>query len=102
VSNVGHRPGRFGDTDLRYQEQGDSYHCPEDRTLCFLSQSDAPHRRMDHAPAACRICALREQCTTSRRGRPISRTLAEPSLDRFQGYRATEPYAKARRKRTVR
>jgi transposase len=102
LSNVGHRPGRFRVTDFRYQEQDDTYHCPGDQTLRFLSQSDATHRRIYQAPAAaCRACAWREQCTTSRRGRRISRSLDETSLDRVRGYRATEPYAKAMRKRKV-
>ena len=68
----------------------------------FLSQSDATHRRIYQAPAAdCKACALRERCTTSRRGRRVSRSLDEPYLDRVRGYHATAPYAKAMRKRKV-
>src|SRR5262249_48249135 len=51
--------------------------------------------------AACTTCMLRERCTTSRRGRRISRSLDEAYLDRVRGYHLTEPYAKAMRKRRV-
>ena len=70
--------------------------------LRFLSQSEATHRRIYQAPAAaCKTCGLREQCTTSPRGRRISRSLDEASLDRVRGYHTTEAYAKAMRKRQV-
>ena len=75
---------------------------PRRRVLRFLSQSDATHRRIYQAPAAaCATCALRAQCTTSQRGRRISRSLDEAYLDRVRGYHTTEPYAKAMRKRQV-
>jgi hypothetical protein len=70
--------------------------------LLFLSQSEATHRRIYQAvPRHCRACALRERCTTSPRGRRISRHLDEEYLERVRGYHATEPYAKAMRKRKV-
>jgi hypothetical protein len=70
--------------------------------LRFLSHSDATHRRIYQAPAAaCAACALRSQCTTSRRGRRISRSLDEAYLDRVRGYHTTAAYAKAMRKRQV-
>jgi transposase len=102
LSAVGQRAGRFGDQDFRYDAAADVYHCPGSQALRFLSQSDATHRRIYQAPAAaCTTCALREQCTTSPRGRRISRNLDEPYLDRVRGYHTTEPYAKAMRKRKV-
>ena len=59
-------------------------------------------RRIYEAPAAaCAACALRPQCTTSQRGRRVGRSLDEAYLDRVRGYHATEPYAKAMRKRQV-
>ena len=102
LSNVGQRVGIFGDQDFRYDAETDVYHCPGGQALRFLSQSDATHRRMYQAPAAaCKTCALREQCTTSPRGRRVSRNLDEPYVDRVRGYHTTEPYAKAMRKRQV-
>ena len=75
---------------------------PADKVLRFLSQCDATHRRIYQATAAdCKACALRAQCTTSQRGRRISRDLDETYLDRVRGYHETEAYAKAMRKRKV-
>ena len=102
LADIGQRAGIFGDQDFRYDAEADVYHCPGDAVLRFLSQSDATHRRIYQAPAAaCKTCALRERCTTSPRGRRVSRNLDEPYLDRVRGYHTTEPYAKAMRKRQV-
>jgi transposase len=102
LSEVGHRAGVFGGPDFQYAPIADVYHCPGEQELRFLSQSDATHRRIYQARAAdCNACALRERCTTSSRGRRISRSLDEASLDRVRGYHETEDYAKAMRKRKV-
>ena len=78
------------------------YHCPGDKVLRFLSQSDATHRRIYQATATdCKVCALRARCTTSPRGRRISRDLDETFRDRVRNYHQTEAYAKAMRKRKV-
>src|SRR4051812_20458070 len=102
LSEVGQRPGAFGEQDFVYDAATDTYHCPGGQTLRFLSQSEATHRRTYQAPAAaCSACALRAQCTTSRRGRRVSRSLDEAYLDRVRGYHTTEAYKKAMRKRQV-
>jgi transposase len=102
LSEVGQRAGVFGEQDFRYDPIADIYHCPGAKVLHFLSQSDATHRRIYQARAAdCDGCPLREHCTSSPRGRRISRSLDEASLDRVRGYHETEAYAKAMRKRTV-
>jgi transposase len=102
MSAAGQRAGMFGEQDFTYDAAQDAYHCPGGTVLCFLSQSDATRRRIYQAPAsACVACLLRAQCTTSPRGRRVSRSLDEPYLDRVRGYHATEPYAKAMRKRQV-
>jgi len=102
LSEVGQRTDLFGDQDFRYDPAADVYRCPGEKVLRFLSQSDATHRRIYQASAAdCRACALRARCTTSPRGRRFSRHLDETYLDRVRGYHATEPYAKAMRKRKV-
>ncbi len=102
LSAAGRRPGLFGEQDFRYDPAADSYHCPSGERLRFLSQSNATQRRIYQAPAsACAACALRAQCTTSSRGRRVSRTRDEASLERVRGYHSTEPYAKAMRKRQV-
>ncbi len=72
------------------------------KVLRFLSQSDVTPRRISQALAAdCNGCLLREQCTTSSRGRRVSRNLDEAYLDRVRGYHETESYARAMWKRKV-
>jgi hypothetical protein len=102
LSEVGRRPGLFRDTDFLYAPAADTYRCPGQETLRFISQCARTHRRVYEAPAAaCATCSLRTKCTTSRRGRRIGRSLDEASLDRVRGHHATEAYAKAMRKRKV-
>jgi hypothetical protein len=70
--------------------------------LRFLTHCQTTQRRIYAAPAAaCAACALRSQCTTAKRGRRIGRHPNEEDIDRVRGYHATEPYAKAMRKRQV-
>jgi len=102
LSKVGQRAGRFGDADFTYDAAHDVYQCPEQAQLTFLSQCDRTHRRIYQAPAAiCHACVRRAECTTSDRGRRISRSVDEATFDRVRGYQETEPYAKALRKRQV-
>jgi transposase len=100
LSEVGHRAGVFSEQDFRYDPIADVYHCPGEKEVRFLSHSEATHRRIYQAPAAgCRVCSLRERCTSSPRGRRISRSLDQDALDRVRGHHATKAYAKAMRKR---
>ncbi len=102
LSEVGQRAGVFGEQEFRYDPVGDSYRCPGEHELRFLSQCDATHRRIYQAAAAdCAACPLRARCTTSPRGRRVSRSLNEESLERVRSYHATEDYAKSMRKRKV-
>ena len=102
LSAAGQRAGMFGERDFVYNRTTDTYCCPGNATLHFLSQCETTRRRVYEAPAAvCAICALKHQCTTSRRGRRVGRSLEADALDRVRAYHATEPYAKAMRKRQV-
>lgn len=91
LSAAGHRPGRVAEQDVRSDAAADLYVCPGEQMLRFLSQSDVTHRRIDLA-AACAPCALRGCCTSSPRGRRISRSLDEGDLDRIRSDHATESY----------
>jgi len=102
LSAAGQHLGLFSEQDFRFDPAADVYHCPGEKVLRFLSQSDATHRRIYQARAVdCKTCALRERCTSSPRGRRISRSLDEAFLDRVRAYHETETYAKAMRKRKV-
>ena len=102
LSTGGHRTGQLPDTDFRYDATTDTCRCPSGQTLRLLSECSRTHRRIYQASAAdCASCALREQCTTSPRGRRISRSMDEDALNRVRGYHQTETYAKAMNKRKV-
>lgn len=102
LSEAGHRPGSFTDADFAYDAAADAYRCPGEATLRFLSECSRTRRRIYQAPAAdCNGCSLREQCTSSSRGRRVSRRLEEDALDRVRAHHATDSYAKAMRKRKI-
>jgi hypothetical protein len=102
LSAVGQRAGMVGEPDVVSDAVADSYRCPGGQTLRFLSHCQTTQRRIYAAPTApCGACALRSQCTTSQRGRRISRQRDEAYVERVRIYHATEPYAKAMRKRQV-
>ena len=102
LSEVGHRTGQLRDTEFVDNPATDTCRCPGGATLRFRSACARTHRKIYQAPAAvCAACALRAQCTTSPRGRRIGRSIEEAFLERVRGYHATEPYAKAMRKRKI-
>ena len=102
LSAVGQRAGMFGITAFVYDARADTYRCPGHQRLRFISQCETTRRRIYEAPnGACAACTLRPQCTTSKRGRRVGRSLEESYLDRVRSYHVTEPYAKAMRKRQV-
>src|SRR5947207_7536414 len=49
----------------------------------------------------CNHCPLKAQCTTSKQGRTLCRSVDEACLDQVRAYQSTEPYKKALRKRQV-
>jgi hypothetical protein len=102
LSEAGYRPGVFQEQDFIYDTTSDTYRCPGSQVLCFLSQCDTTRRRIYAAlAAACPTCRLQTQCTTSRRGRRISRSLDADTVDRVRGYHQTASFAIAIRKRRV-
>jgi len=102
LSAAGKRADVFGEQDFRHDAAVDTYDCPGDRVPRFLSQTDATQRRIYQATATnCKACALRARCTTSPRGRRISRDLDETYLDRVRDDQQTAAHAKTMPKRKV-
>ena len=102
LSEAGQRAGLFGEQDFVYDAAADSYRCPGGQPLRFLTHCETTQRRIYAAStAACATCVLRPQCTTAKRGRRVGRHRDEAYVERVRGYHATEPYAKAMRKRQV-
>jgi transposase len=92
----------FGKHAFSYDAQADTYRCPGSETLRFRKHKFTDRVRVYQAPAAtCNACALKARCTDSTKGRQVTRGFDEAYLERVRAYHATEPYAKAMRKRQV-
>jgi hypothetical protein len=97
-----HRTRFFGGDRFTFDPQSDVYHCPGGQALRFRKHKYTERTRVYQAPAAaCNTCLLKAACTTSAKGRQVKRSFDEDYLDRVRAYHATEPYAKAMRKRKV-
>jgi hypothetical protein len=88
---------RFG-----YDAAADAYHCPAGQTLARGHESQSRGKdwiAYDHR-AACRICALKSQCTTGAY-RKIGRRTNEAVVERAAGRVAARPEIVAERKTIV-
>jgi hypothetical protein len=102
LAKAGQHAGVFGEPDFHYDPTADVSSCPGENALRFLSHCTRTHRRIHQASAAdCAACPRRAKCTSSPRGRRVSRSLHEDVLDRVRGYHGTEAHAKSMRKRKV-
>ncbi len=87
---------------FQYDAERDEYRCPQGHTLTFARvkwTEDAVVYRAD--PTICEGCPVRRECTDSKNGRIIQRSLYADYLERVRRYHDTEGYQKARRKRAV-
>jgi transposase len=96
------RTAFFGKGKFVYDADHDAYQCPGGELLRFRKHKHTDRVRVYQAPAeTCNTCPLKTQCTASAKGRQVKRSFGEAYLDRVRSYHATEPYAKAMRKRQV-
>src|SRR6266702_1661899 len=100
--DLDHRTEFFSSDRFRYEAERDIYLCPAGKELRF----DRPHsteqsRRYRARAKDCNHCPLKAQCTTSKQGRSLCRSVDEEYLDRVRAYQPTEAYKKALRKRSV-
>jgi Transposase DDE domain len=100
--DLDHRTEFFSSDRFRYEAERDIYLCPAGKELRF----DRPHsteqsRRYRARAKDCNHCPLKAQCTTSKQGRSLCRSVDEEYLDRVRAYQPTEAYQKAVRKRSV-
>ncbi len=97
-----HRTPHFGKGEFVYDARVDAYRCPGGEVLRFRKHKHTERVRLYQAPAAaCTACARKARCTDSTSGRQLKRSVDEAYLERVRTYHATEPYAKAMRKRRV-
>ncbi len=82
--------GMFSKTEFVYQSGSDTYTCPNGQTLAHSSTN---HKSGDKtyrvAKGICATCPLREQCTTSKTGRAITRSSHEAQFERQREYAKT-------------
>jgi transposase len=97
-----HRTAYFSADRFRFVAERDVYVCPAGKELHFAPWHSTERSLRYRAYASdCNSCPLKAQCTTSKEGRSLCRSVDEEVLDRVRGYHETEAYKKAYRKRTV-
>jgi transposase len=102
LSDCGTRPGWFGKLDFTYDAAHDVYMCPHGATLRRFSTVTTERVIKYQAPAeTCTACPFKTRCSTSEKGRIVSRSFDQAYLDQVRKYHTTEPYKKAMRKRKV-
>jgi Transposase DDE domain len=97
-----HRTQFLSADQFRYEAERDVYVCPVGKDLRF-DRAHSTERSLRYRASAkdCNHCPLKAQCTTSKQGRSLCRSVDEACLARVRAYRPPEPYKKALRKRQV-
>src|SRR5260370_22769103 len=96
-----HRTEFFSADRFRYEAERDVYICPAGKELHFFHAHSTERQRRYRARAKdCNHCPLKPDCTTSKQGRSLCRSVYEVYLVRVRGYHVTEAYKKAYRKRS--
>lgn len=85
--------GLFPKTEFVYQSGSDTYTCPNEQRLSHVSTNrNTEAKTYRPAKGTCAGCPLREQCTTSKTERTITRSRYEEQFER-QREHATTPQA---------
>jgi transposase len=102
LPDIDHRTAFFSSDRFHYEAEHDVYICPAGKEL-HLDQPHSTERSLRYRARArdCNHCPLKGQCTTSKQGRTLCRSVHEDYLDRVRAYHTTEAYKKAYRKRSV-
>jgi hypothetical protein len=102
-ADMDHRTAFFASERFTYDPERDGYVFPASKDLRFdHSHSTERQRRYRARAADCSHCPLKAQCATSQQGRTVCRSVDETCLERVvRGYRSSEAYQKALRKRQV-
>lgn len=97
-----HRTPFFGAERFRYEAAQDHYVCPTGAVLRLKKHVYRQREKRYRGDSRiCNACPLKARCTSSSRGRQLTRHFDEQYLDRVRAYHQTEAYQKAMRKRKV-
>ncbi len=99
----GDRPGFFPKGAFRYDVQEDACVCPAGKLLRPLGNKKSGEQGDDLPGEGLRVRGVPVRATVhhKKNGRQIRRSPGERHVDRGRGYRQTEPYRRAIRKRKV-
>jgi hypothetical protein len=92
----------FGLDRFAYDAERDVFRCPQGEVLRRVALIESTQMVRYRADAkTCLACPIRSQCTTSKVGRQVERSVYGGYLDRVRSYTTTPAYQKAMRKRKV-
>src|SRR5215216_986027 len=87
---------------FQYHSEKDHYVCPQGQILPLVSRRKSEQVLLYKSKAeVCNACPLKSKCTGRKSGRYIFRSFFQECLDKAEGYRQTEAYLKAMRKRSL-
>ncbi len=102
LPDMNNRRPFYGQDEFMYDAAQDAYQCPAGHVLARERVKRTEGVVVYRADAtACNACPLKANCTESRRGRIVHRSLHVEYLDKVRSYHATEAYKKTMRKRQV-
>jgi proline iminopeptidase len=102
LPDMNHRRPFYGQDEFTYDAAHDAYSCPAGHVLGRERIKHTEGVIVYRADAAtCHACPLKAECTESRRGRIVHRSLYAEYLDKVRADHATEAYKNAMRKRQV-
>ncbi len=82
--------GMFTKSEFMYQADSESYTCPNRQTLSHVSTNGKTEDKTYRAAkGVCHVCPLREQCTTSKTGRSVTRSTYEEQFARQREHEKT-------------
>jgi transposase len=92
----------LGASLFTYDPKTDTYRCPHGQTLRRETAKYTEGKIVYQADGdICSACPLKPQCTPSKEGRRIHRSIDEDYFNRVRAYHETEAYEKAMRKRKL-
>lgn len=98
------KEGLFSKEDFHYHAEKDCYICPAGQTLNYRFSTEEEGRNLRYYAASastCNQCAIKEQCTTNKKGRRITRLEDEAIMEAMQQRLAANPEKYRARKEIV-